>query len=198
LDIQLYDPPDGPEGQAENARSVDPKAETPEPGRKGRKPGDSPDWRPLFLKNLRAWDGLERAAYRAGVNPTTVRRERKRNGKFNQRVERTLELRKQWLDKMILKRGIEGSDRCLLAHARAHMPDLYGRRDPRPSESVKPITQIEIILPGPPKPEPILGGPVRELPAGGGAGQPARADERGVGQAEPVSDVEIILPEQPQ
>jgi hypothetical protein len=132
--------------------------------RRGRPPKGTPDWRPRFLRYLRRWNGPVRAARKAGVNPATAYKARESDPAFRAAWEEALELRKEWLDLQVLKRGLAGSDRCLLAHARAHMPERYGKRDPRPDRAPKPITTIEIVLPGPARPEPMVSGePAREL-----------------------------------
>jgi len=149
---------------------------TPDTGRNGRKrrgrpPTGTPDWKPRFLRFLRLWNGPVRAARKAGVHPATAYKARESDPAFRDAWEEALELRKEWLDLQILKRGLAGSDRCLLAHARAHIPERYGKKDPKPATAVKGVSIIKVMLPSPKPPEPapmLIGEPVRDLPAEGG------------------------------
>src|SRR5262245_60689883 len=111
-----------------------PAKANPTPGRRGgkrrgRPPRGTPDWKPRFLRSLRLWNGPVRAARKAGVNPATAYKARESDPDFRDAWDEALELRREWLDLQVLKRGLAGSDRCLLAHARAHIPERYGTKD---------------------------------------------------------------------
>src|SRR5262245_39079821 len=144
----------------------------PTPGRTGRKRRGrprkgTPDWKPRFLRLLRSWHGPVLAARKAGVNPRTAYKAREADPAFRDAWDEALERRREWLDLQVLKRGLAGSDRCLLAHARAHIPELYGKQDPPPSTAPKPVSVIKILLPAPkPPPVPVPAPPdgLRELP----------------------------------
>src|SRR5262245_33413437 len=146
--MQVFDPESGPDPDQNVASGPSPNPDEsgrppkcrPRSGHKvGRRAKDLDDWRPQFLHFLRAWDGLERAAVRAGVTARTVQRARKKSRKFDERVRTTLELRKQDLDKKVIQRGLKGSDRCLLAAAKAHIPELYGRQGGAVPQNVQPV-----------------------------------------------------------
>src|SRR5262245_25465527 len=157
---------------ADPARQPAPGNANPRPGReagkrRGRPRKGAADWKPRFLRLLRSWNGPVLAARKAGVHPATAYRARDADPAFRDAWEEALERRREWLDLQVLKRGLAGSDRCLLAHARAHIPELYGKKDPPPSTAPKPISVIKILLPAPapkPAPEPLPAG-FRELPA---------------------------------
>jgi hypothetical protein len=201
----------------------------PTPGRKeeqkrrGRPPQGAPDWKPRFLRYLRLWNGPVLAARKAGVHPATAYKARESDPDFRAAWDEALELRKEWLDLQVLKRGLAGSDRCLLAKARAELPEKYGKKDPKPTTKVQPIKVIEIHTGGgagsPSLQRPVLTTePVRELGVGqqptevqsvaveGDSGQPSvpqvdAGKVQGVGQGElsaaaprpKVTGVDIIM-----
>src|SRR5262245_29844570 len=81
--------------------------------RRGRPPQGTPDWKPRFLRSLRRFHGPVLAAKKAGVHPATAYKARDSDPAFRDAWDEALELRREWLDLQVLKRGLAGSDRCL-------------------------------------------------------------------------------------
>jgi len=162
MDVKLHEPDCDPQPTPEKVEPALPKT----PKRIGRRPKRLGDWRPKFIRLVRRWHGLTDAASKVGITLRSVERARKKSPKFNDQVERALSVRQEWEDRLILVKGMKGSDRLLLAHARAHLP-AYGKQ-PKSLKSVKTITMIRVNVVAPPQPpEPIVAsGNVLELPAG--------------------------------
>jgi len=130
-----------------------------------RPPGDRPDWKPGFLRRLERWGAIGKAARGVGVSRAAVYKCRKDHPEFAAAMDEALELFREAIDLLVLKRGREGSDRCLLAKARAELPGKYGKQDPRPATAIQPITVVEIVLDEPTSREPLPGTVASDRPA---------------------------------
>jgi len=90
------------------------------PARKARR-----DWRPAFLAAFAEAGSVATACRAAGINRSTVYRERQRDEQFAVAWADTEEGVTDMLEAEALRRAMDGSDRLLMVLLRARRPEVY-------------------------------------------------------------------------
>src|SRR5262245_7337474 len=151
------------DGDAGEPAPPESSAPPPPPKRGGRRPLGAPDWRPAFLEHLERWGCVALAARHAGVHRSLAYQARAADPGFADGWDEALVVFRERIDRRVHARGLAGSDRCLLAKARAELPEKYGRTEPRPAAPAQVVTIIEVVRPYP-RPQPQVVGAAEPSP----------------------------------